>query len=152
MTSTTRPEHIREIVHRFSVFYEVYPESTVLHDHTIRQVGFCVDLCGRPPRGKNVSPGCARNKEIYGGLSQIASWVIPEKDFECCYELDGFDASLQCDEGAQDCGSVQLEIHILHQHGFDRPLDECELRALREVEDRLENLGVYRGKTSSVRE
>ncbi len=98
MTSTTRPEHIREIVHRFSVFYEVYPESTVLYDHPIRQVGFC--LC-------NVSPGCARSKEIYGGLSQIASWVIPEKDFECCYELDGFDASLHCGNGVQDCGSVK---------------------------------------------
>ena len=152
MTSTTQPEHIREIVHRFSVFYEVYPESTVLHDHTIRQVGFCVDLCGRPPQGINVSPRCARSKEIYRGLSEIARWVIPEEEFECCYELDGFDASLHCGNGAQDRGSVQLEIHILHEHGFDRPLDECELRALREVEDRLKNLGVDRGKAPSVSE
>ncbi len=151
MTSTTRLEHIREIVNRFSVCYEVYPESTVLHDHTVRQVGFCVDLCGRPPLGTNVSPGYAPSEEIHGGLSQIASWVIPEKDFECCYQLDGFDTSLHCGSRAQDCGSVQLEIHILHQRGFDRPLDECEVRALREVEDRLENLGVCRGKTPSVR-
>jgi len=152
MTSTTRPEQIREIVDRFLVYYEVYPESTVLHDHTIRQVGFCLDLYGRPPRGVNLSPGCTRSKEIYQGLSEIATRVVPEEGFECHYGLDGFDASLYYGNGAQDRGGVQLEMHILHQHGFDRPLDACEVLALREVEDRLKSLGVHRGKTPSVGE
>jgi hypothetical protein len=144
MTSTQTLAHARDIVRRFSVYYEVRPESTLLHDHTIRQVGFCVDLYGRDGQGPPLNPGDERSKEIYRGLWEIASQIVPEEQEDCRYQLDGFDASLHFDSHGSKCGRVQLKIHILHKHGFEQPIDAGETRALKEMEDRLKNLGIHR--------
>ncbi len=146
MARTPRPEHLREIIHRFSVCYEVRTESTLLHDHKICQVGFCLDLCGRDGSGPPLSPGDERSKEIYRGLREIALQIVPEEEQDCRYELDDFHPSLHYPNQGGSRARVQLEIHILHRNGFDRPLDADETRALREMEDRLTNLGVHRGQ------
>jgi hypothetical protein len=145
MTSTHTLEHVREIVRQFSVYYEVRPESMLLHDHTIRQVGFCVDLYGRDGQGPFLCPGDERSKEIYRGLREIALQIVPEEQEDCRYQLDDFDASLHYDSHGSKYGRVQLKIHILHKDGFQQPIDAGETRARREMEDRLRNLGIYRG-------
>jgi hypothetical protein len=144
MTSTQTLEHVREIVHRFSVYYEVGPESTVLHDHAIRQVGFCLGLCGRDGQGPPLSPGDERSKEIYRGLREIAMQIIPAEERECRYQIDEFRPSLHYPNFGGSRATVQLEIHILHKHGFEQPIDAGETRALKEMEDRLKNLGIHR--------
>ena len=145
MASTPPTEHVRQIVDRFSVYYDVRPESTVLHDHSIRQVGFCLDLYGRDGQGPPLSPGDERSKEVYQGLREIALQIMPDKEHECRYELGEFHSSLLYSNHGSSHACVPLEIHILHKSGFDRPVDAGESRALREMEERLKNLGVYRG-------
>jgi len=48
------------------------------------------------------------------------------------------------DDDGKTQGKVRLEICILHPDELDRPVDAAEIRALREVEGRLEDLGVTR--------
>lgn len=145
MTSTQTSEHVREVVHRFSVSYEVRPESAVLHDRTIRQVGFCIDLCGRDGQGPPLSPGDKKSKEIYRGLREIAMQIIQAGECECHYQIDEFQPSLRYPNNGGSRATVQLGIHIHHKHGFQQPIDADETRALRMIEDRLKDLGIHRG-------
>ena len=41
-----------------------------------------------------------------------------------------------------------LTIEIMHRHGFDRPVDACELRCLAKMEEKLCGLGSPRDKWS----
>lgn len=144
MASTPTMKHITELAHQFSVCYEVWPESAVPRDHTTRQVGFCLELHGRDGDGSPLSPGDDRSKEIYCGLREIAMRVVPEEKDGCRYKLGEFDASLHYAKSWRSPATVQLGIHILHNNGSYRTVDASETRALRETEDRLKNLGIYR--------
>lgn len=37
-------------------------------------------------------------------------------------------------------------IKILHRHGFDQPVDACEVRCLRDLEQRLVELGAQKDR------
>jgi hypothetical protein len=145
MKSTSLPEHTREIVHRFSVSYDVRPESMVLHDHTIRQVGYCVDLYGADGDGPPLSPGDERSKEIYRALREIALQTVQEEDHNCRFELDGFYSSLHYDSDPKSPARVQLTIYILHRNGSERPINAGVAQALHKLEDRLKHLGIHHG-------
>ena len=144
MSGVPTAEHVTEIVRQFSVSYEVRAESMLLRDHTIRQVGFCLDLYGRDGVA-HLSPGDERSKEIYQGLCEIASRIVAEEPVDCRYELGEFDSALRYGNSARDGGSVRLVIHIVHQNGFEQPVDPAETRALRELQGQLETLGVHQG-------
>jgi hypothetical protein len=132
------PEHVREIAKRFHVHCEVYPELRVLHDHTTRQVGFCLELYGRVSQDSR--------RDVCLGLREISSFIVPATEGAARYEIDENPAAVHyCgnEEGGRPC--VQLAIRILHHEGSERPVDEIQARALKEMEHRLEGLGVSRG-------
>ncbi len=145
MNSTLLADHTAEIVQRFSVSYAVRAESTVLHDHTIRPVGFCVELFGRDGDGPPLSPGDERSREIYRGLRNIALQVVPHENHDCQFELDDFHPSLHYGTNPRGPAKVRLAIYILHRNGFDRPIDADVTQALHKVEDRLKELGIHHG-------
>jgi hypothetical protein len=145
MESISQAEHFREIAQRYSVSYQVYPESRVLRDGTLRQVGFCLELYGRNGDGRPLSPGDERAAEIYRGLRQIALQIAPQQAEACYYQVDGSNSLLVYGNPSSPRGSVLLEIHILHSDDCERPLDEDEIHALHEVEERLQELEVHRG-------
>jgi hypothetical protein len=142
MSSTLVAGQIQDMVERFSVCYAVCADSTVVRDHSIRQVGFCLDLYGRDGNGPPLSPGDERSKEIYRTLREIALQIVPEGGNDCRFELDKFYPSLQYGNNPRSPARVQLTIHILHKNGFDRPIDAAVTQALRELEDRLRYLGI----------
>jgi hypothetical protein len=44
---------------------------------------------------------------------------------------------------------VVLTIHIMHRADFNRDVDDCEHRCLKEMRSRLKQLGIYEGKWRS---
>jgi hypothetical protein len=133
--------YVREIASRFHVHYEVYPESLVLSDHKIRQIGFCLELYGEvgAALGKN------RVQEVRRSLRVIASSVL-QADAACSFEvIEPADTLCYCSSqrGFQFC--VRLAIRILHRTGWEHPLDGLQRRALAEMEQRLGHLGVTKG-------
>jgi hypothetical protein len=145
MSSNSLAEQTQDMVEQFSVCYGVCAESTVLCDHSIRQIGYCLDLYGRDGNGPPLSPGDERSKEIYRALREIALQVVPEEDHDCRFELDEFYPSLQYSNNPKSPARVPLTIHILHKNGFHRPIDAVVTQALHELEDRLKYLGVHHG-------
>jgi hypothetical protein len=47
---------------------------------------------------------------------------------------------------------VVLGIRILHRHGFDQPVDECEEVCLKEMRQKLKELGVHESDWQSERQ
>jgi hypothetical protein len=134
---------MQDIVERFSICYGTCPESTVLRDHSIRQVGYCLDLYGRDGNGPPLSPGDERSRTIYRALREIALQIVPEEDHDCRFELDEFYPSLQYGNNPKGPARVPLTIHILHKNEFDRPIDAAVTQALHELEGLLRCLGVH---------
>ncbi len=145
MESEQTEQRLREIVARYRVYYEIRPESVPLKDHSLQEVGFRLELHGEHATGSHPMPGCTLCQEIYAGLREIAAWILPKEIRDSSYDLEAFDASLHYSHPTKDPGSVQLGIDILHRSGFDRPVDACEVRCLREMEEKLRRLEVRRG-------
>jgi hypothetical protein len=145
--STPPPANVSEIVRGCRVHYEIYPESVVLRDHSLRQVGFRLELYGRV--GPGVRPGDDRCREVCRGLRRLSSLVVSGTDGGCLCEVAVFPALLTwCggQEGADAC--VRLDIRILHGDGCERPIDPAQGLALREMESRLGEFGVSRGRNA----
>jgi hypothetical protein len=144
---TAAPADIGEIVRRFRVHYDVYPESAVLRDHSIRQVGFRLELSGEV--GAGARPGDDRCREVCHGLLRLSSLVVSGTSGGCLCEVAVFPAMLAYDggqEGSPAC--VRLDIRILHDGGCERPIDPSQGLALRELQNRLGEFGVSRGRNA----
>lgn len=150
MESEQIEQRLREVVARHRVYYEIRPEQVPLKDHSLQEVGFQLELHGEHAKGAHPTPGCALCQEIYRGLREIAAWILPKEIRDSSYDLEAFDASLHYSHPTKDPGSVQLGIDILHRSGFDRPVDACEVRCLREMEEKLNRLGVHRGSLVDI--
>lgn len=139
-------ERVDEVARQFHVHYEVYPESMALCDHSIRHVGFCLELHARIGTNSGGRLGDDRCREAILGLLEVSSLLVPAAEGDCCYEVSGSPAAFcyhGSPQGGQGC--VRLDIRVLRREGWDRPVNEMEARALREMEDCLRALGVPRG-------
>jgi hypothetical protein len=143
-------EHLREIARRHQVCYEVWPEWSVAEERKI-QIGFELQLCGTNPHDSGDGsdhpvPGCAHCVGTYGELRQIAEWILPREERPSRYEIGAFDHSLHiAPPKRRRRNEVLVSIHIMHRHDFNRAVDECENRCLKEMQQRLRELGIVEG-------
>jgi len=150
LTNDVSMERLREIARRHQVSYEVWPERSVLEGRSI-QIGFELRLCGANTHtsedGSDHSvPGCAHCFHTYGELRQIAEWILPREERPSRYEIGAFDRALHVAPHSRHSRSeVVVPIHIMHRHDFNRAVDDCEDRCLKEMGEKLVQLGVHEG-------
>jgi hypothetical protein len=150
LTNDAPMERLREIARSHQVCYEVWPERSVSEGRAIR-VGFELQLCGANTHtgadGPNHPvPGCAHCVSTYGELRQIAEWILPREERPSRYEIGAFDRALHvAPHSRRSRSEVVLPIHIMHGHDFNRDVDECEDRCLKEMRGKLAQLGVCEG-------
>lgn len=143
-------ERLREIARSHQVCYEVWPERSVSEGRAIR-IGFELQLCGANAHtstdGPNHPvPGCAHCVSTYGELRQIAEWILPREERPSRYEIGAFDHSLHiAPPKRRRRNEVVVSIHIMHRHDFNRAVDDCEDRCLKEMRQRLHQLGIVEG-------
>jgi hypothetical protein len=137
---------LRELVARFQICFEALPDKYVVNQE-LRQIGFTLELTGTHEQGvEHPLPGCEHCREVWRALKGVADWVLPrgERDSDC--DIGPFDQSLHYDAGRKLRPDVSLRIWTRHRSGFDRPVDACEVRCLIEMTERLQALGVRKGK------
>ena len=146
-------ESLREIANKHQVCYEVWPERSVAQGVKI-QIGFELQLCGTNSHvaaGEHQPvPGCEYCHSTYEDLRQIAEWILPRDERPSRYEIGAFDRALHvAPHGRHSRSEVVLTIHIMHRADFNREVDDCENRCLKEMRGRLNQLGIYEGKWCS---
>lgn len=144
--AATLVERLKEIARTHRTCYEVWPEWSTKDGRKI-QIGFELQLCGvnehAAQNGKHAVPGCPRCFRTYTELRQIAEWVLPHEERPSRYEIQGFDHALhQAPSKRQRRSEVVLTIVIMHRNDFNRPVDDCESRCLKEMRERLSELDI----------
>jgi hypothetical protein len=143
-------ERLRELVDRHRVCYEVWPEYLVLNERT--KVGFLLELNGVHGEGvDHIVPGCKHCHDTFDDLRQIAEWITPKADRASYYDIQPFDNALREAPRRRFRQEVVLGIKILHRQGFDQPVDECEEMCLKEMRQKLAELGIHEGEWTSAR-
>lgn len=149
-TSDAPIERLREIACRHQVCYEVWPERSVSEGRAI-PIGFELQLCGANTHSRaggpnHPVPGCEHCVSTYGELRQIAEWILPMEERPSRYEIGAFDHSLHiAPPKRRRRNEVVVTIHIMHRHDFNRPVDDCEDQCLKEMQQRLRELGIVEG-------
>ena len=145
--TATLVERLKEIARRHQTCYEVWPEWSTKDGRKI-QIGFELQLCGINEHvAQNAShpvPGCPHCFHTYSDLREIAEWVLPREERPSRYDIQGFDHSLhQAPSKRQRRSEVVVTIVIMHRNDFNRAVDDCESRCLKEMRERLKELGVH---------
>lgn len=143
MPSTTpKSQDIRELVERFHVCRDVWPEYTYIN-HEKRQIGFELDLSGSHEGGEeHPEPGCEKYLEIYQALVRIADEVLPSADKDATYHLEPYDQGIHYSPQRGNRPEVILRMRILHREAFDRPVDAAEFQYMEILQRRLEEWGI----------
>jgi hypothetical protein len=130
---------LEDLVQRYKVCWEVWPEYSAM-GNGIRQIGFELELLGSPAVGTNCDPCCAESAAIHAALKAIARWIL-EQDDSVRVQIDDSSQSLCYSPVRGDRADVTLSIKILHQVGFENPIDEEERDFLEKTKIRLRELG-----------
>ena len=144
--SAPQLERLRQIAERHQVCYEIWPERSVAGGQKVI-IGFELQLCGTNSHvatkcGQPV-PGCKYCSETYEDLRQIAEWILPTEERPSRYDISAFDRALHIAPRQRHARSeVVLTVHILHRSDFNRDVDDCESRCLKEMRQSLSQLGI----------
>jgi hypothetical protein len=140
------PTELRELVQRFRVCWEVWPEDSYPEGEK-QKIGYTLDLIGtHEPEVKHPDPGCEHCRRVYSALKSIAGWIIPKEERPTVYEIDPYRQAISYSHSRHDRPDVTLTIRIEHRSDFDRPVDDCEVRCFNEMKQRLKELGAQEGK------
>lgn len=141
----TTLERLREIGRIHKVCYEVFPEWSTKDGQKL-QIGFELELCGISSNEKCLHPlpGCPYCWRAYDDIREIGEWILPPDDRPSRYEIQAFDRALHVAPAKRRRrNEVIVRIVIMHRSDFNRPIDDCENRCLREMRDRLSKLGIH---------
>lgn len=144
MDTGAATQRLRAIVKGYQVSWRVYPEWVATRDDHIPQVGFQLQLRGVHPPGSHPAPGCDVCQEAYAGLQEVAAWILPKEKRQSAYDMLSFDSSFHYDASPHSPAYVELIIVIRHRDNSEGPVDECEVRCLKEMQERLRELGAAR--------
>lgn len=146
--TTPDMEDLQKIVESHSVVYEVRPHQDIVKfrdESNLVKNGFDLTLCGTHDHGHStMTPGCQRCVDTYRDLETIARWIMPTERRASSYEIPSFDMALHSVRTPSRRLEVDLTVRIKHRQGWTEPIDECERRCLREMEEKLKALGVRR--------
>jgi hypothetical protein len=123
------------------VTWELGPWQELV-EHAPATVGFELRLFGRHGPDVHARPGCAECGALHGKLRAIALAALPKEHRPTKYEIEPFDASFHLRPQSYWTPEVQLTLRIVHREGYLRPVDECEERCAKEIQQALRALGV----------
>lgn len=127
---------------RHHVCYEVWPHYASVDGLKV-QVGFNVELCAaQGSHAEHLTPCGRPSLETFDDLRQIARYILPENGNDAEFEILPYDHGVHESPKRGFRPEVVLSLQILHRHGFNQPVDPCEERCLRQMENRLKQLAV----------
>jgi hypothetical protein len=123
------------------VHFDVEPEIVVRGSERVK-VGFQVHLWAIHPNGARAHPGCPKCWSLVEDLRRIAEEVVPAAERPSRTELGPFRPALYESRVVAGSDEVCVTIRLIHRDGYDRPIDACQERCLKEIRARLRVLGI----------
>ena len=145
---STKPiRHLRSIAGKHKVCYEIWPVWST-SEGAPTPTGFEVLLCGvngHLRREKGVLhrvADCLHCACCYAELREIAEWSVPLKKPPFSYSIYSFDQALHLAPPNRRHRSEIIVTTAIVDEGFHNQQDHCESECLKEVRERLYNLGI----------
>ena len=146
--SATVDSDLQVLVQRHQVCFESYPIWHVPLGGGKVAIGYELDLIGTHHHPKHPpKPGCDECTPVRQALILIARSILPPDDRPSRYAIEPFDAAIHFSPRRKMREEIVLAIDIIHRDAFDRPIDECETRCLREMKEKLKALGARPGRS-----
>ncbi len=139
--TTPEPRELAEIARARQVHFDVEPEIVIRGAERVK-VGFQINLWAVHSKGARALPGCPKCWDLVEDLRRIAEEVVPPDDRPSRTELTPFRPALYESRVVPDADEVSVTIRLIHRDGYDRPVDACEERCLKEIRARLRALGI----------
>jgi hypothetical protein len=138
----TKATVLGELVRRFKICWEVWPEYAAAVGQKSRHVGFELELLGSDRSVGEFDPSCPKSAEIHAALDEIARWIL-EIDEQVSFQINDNRQSLCYARARGNRADVTLSIQILSRKGFANSVDESERNCLERAQARLRGLGAY---------
>ena len=140
---TPSPEFasLRELAKRRHVHYDVSPE--VAYRGGVRvTVGFDLRIWAVHDKGAHALPGCPKCLALASELSTLVRAVLPEAGRPTIAQVEPLEPALADSAAVPGADEIEVVVRLIHRNGYDTPVDACEERCLREIRQRLRDLGV----------
>lgn len=141
MTTSAELEDLARIARIRHVHFDVEPETVIRGSERVK-VGFQVRLWAVHEKGARALPGCPRCWDLVEELRRIADQVVPSEERPSRTELAPFRPALYDSRVVPAADEVSITIRLIHRDGYDRPIDACEERCLKEIRAHLRALGI----------
>lgn len=140
---------IKNLIEKHRVCFESWFEYAMV-EGVRTHIGYALRLSGinRHEPGEHSVPGCARCRQTYADLCRIARWILPPDDRASQYRIEPFDSSFHIAKARNHREEVVVTIQVLHRDQPDCPADECEMRCLKEMREKLKEFGVMEEKVN----
>ena len=132
---------LRELARSRHIHFEVEPEISFRGSERVK-VGFDVRLWAVHGKGARALPGCPKCWDLVDDLRRIAEAVVPTGERASRTELEPFRPALYESRVVPGADEVSVTIRLIHRNGYDRPVDACEERCLKEIRARMRALGI----------
>lgn len=140
--SATIDRDLQVLVQRHQVCFKSYPIWHVPRGGGKVAIGYELDLIGTHDHPENPpKPGCDECQPVREALMLIARSILPSDDRPSRYAIEPFDTAIHFSPRRKMRKDVVLAIDIVHRGTFDGPIDACETRCLREMKEKLKELG-----------
>lgn len=133
---------LHELVRDNRLHFEVEPEIAIRGNERVK-VGFEVRLWAAHERGARALPGCAKCRDLVAELRRVAEWAIPAEHRPTRIEIEPFQPALYDSKVVPGADEIAIAIRLVHRDGYERPIDACEERSLKEIRQRLRALGIH---------
>lgn len=141
---------IRNLIKTHRVCFESWYEYAMV-EGVRTHVGYALRLSGvnKHENGDHSVPGCSYCRQTYADLCCIARWILPPNDRPSQYRIEPYDASFHIAPNARSHREeIVVTIQVLHRDEPNHPADECEMRCLKEMGEKLKKLGVMEGRVN----
>lgn len=141
-TQTTESiNRLSKLVIQHQVCWQVFPAEE-LFKGKIQKVGFNLEIYGTHYHPVHTPyPGCDQCVKVYKDLREIAEWIIPKEERKSWYEVEFFRGKIGFAGLRHFRPEISLRIEIRHREGYFGPVNECEIRCLEEMIEKLSLLG-----------
>ena len=141
------------IVRERKVFWTVIPIDLVNQDGRKYQAGFGLVLAGTAPeREENLHDGSKGN--VFKDLRQIANWLVPKdnQNIRCDIKTNVSTFFYVPGEIDTERRNYVVGIWIWNKGGMDEPVDIHQIEALKEMEEKLKQIGCPKERWKEQRE